>query len=94
MGIPGVLLFLYIFYLGFSSGWKLYQDSEDKFLKGLGLGFAATVVACMVSNLFGDRWTYVELSVFYWVFWALVVQGNIIVQKERATYVLRHPAKA
>ena len=83
MGIPGILLFLYLFFLAFRSGWKLYVASEDKFLKGLGLGFAATVVACIVSNFFGVRWTYVELGAFYWIFWALVVRGNLLVQTSK-----------
>lgn len=83
MGIPGLILLLYLFYLAYKSGWGLYRDAEDDFLKGLGLGFAATVVACIVANTFGDRWTYEAVSAFYWVFWALVVRGNMIVQTER-----------
>lgn len=83
MGIPGITIFLYLFYLAFKNGWRLYSDAEDEFTKGLGLGFAATVVACMVTNMFGDRWTYEMLSGFYFVFWALVVRATIIVQMEK-----------
>ncbi|MFQ5802584.1 MAG: O-antigen ligase family protein [Candidatus Methylomirabilales bacterium] len=84
MGVVGIVMFLYLFYLGFKSGWRLYTRGEDKFLKGLGLGFAATVVATMVANMFGDRWTYDILGAFYWVCWALVVRGNVIDQVGKA----------
>jgi len=83
MGVVGLVLFLYLFYLAFKNAYRLYLDAEDKFLKGLGLGFAGTVVACIVANLFGDRWTYVMLGSFYWVLWGLVVRGNMMVQTEK-----------
>jgi O-antigen ligase len=83
MGILGIGIFLYLFYRAFKSGWILYIKARDGFLKGLGLGFAAAVIACMVANLFGDRWTYEILSGFYWVFWALVVRGNIITHMDQ-----------
>lgn len=86
MGILGIGIFLYLFYRAFKSGWTLYLKAKDGFLKGLGLGFAATVIACMVANFFGDRWTYEILSGFYWVFWALVVRGNLIAQMDQDAF--------
>lgn len=91
MGIPGIVIFLYLFYLAFKSGWNLYINANDEFSRGLGLGFTATVIACMIANFFGDRWTYVMISGFYWVFWALVVRGNIIIQKEKQM-TMQNPA--
>lgn len=93
MGVAGIGVFLYLYYLAFKSGWNLYKNTEDEFLKALGLGFSSTVVASMVANAFGDRWTYESLSGFYWVVWALVVRGNMIVQTERKK-ALTDPAVA
>jgi O-antigen ligase len=92
MGIIGIALFLYLFYLAFKGGWKLYLMAEDNFLKGLGLGFSATVVACFIVNIFGDRWTYAMLGAFYWVVWALVVRGNIIANKKQSMVELNSTA--
>lgn len=94
MGVLGIVLFLYLFYLAFKGGWKLYLAAEDNFLRGLGLGFAATVIACMVVNFFGDRWTYAMLGAFYWVSWALVVRGNIIVYQKQNSIVLDNTASS
>lgn len=87
MGFIGFILFLLLFYLAFKNGWHLFVNSNDKFMKGLGLGFSGTVIACMISNMFGDRWTYEMLNGFYWVFWALVVRGNMIVQNDSKPFI-------
>lgn len=81
-GIIGLLLILMLLGLSFKAGWKLYQTSQDNFLKGLGIGFSACIIAMVVTNFFGDRWTYVQVGVYYWVFLGCVMRGNIITQEE------------
>jgi O-antigen ligase len=79
-GIIGLLVFLSLLFLSLKSGWKLYKNSDDYFLKGLGLGLCICIVSLMVANCFGDRWTYLQVGGYFWVFLGLVVRGNIIVQ--------------
>ncbi len=79
LGVLGLAVFVSLFYLMFRESWKLYRASQRGFLKGLGLGFAVCVIVAMVTNMFGDRWSYVPLSAYYWVFAALVVRANQIV---------------
>jgi O-antigen ligase len=81
-GIIGMVIFLIFFWLALRSGWCLYRTADDMFLKGLGLGFVACVISTMTSNMFGDRWTYLQLGVYFWVFLALVVKGNMLVMQE------------
>jgi O-antigen ligase len=81
-GTIGMFIFLLMFLLALRSGWRLYRDTEDPFLKGLGLGFFTCVIATMTTNVFGDRWTYVQLGAYYWVFLALVVRSNIMIKEE------------
>ncbi|MFH0926945.1 MAG: O-antigen ligase family protein [bacterium] len=81
-GIIGISIILLIFWLALKSGWKLYKNADDKFLKGLGLGFTACVVATIISNGFGDRWTFLQIGAFFWVFLALVERGNLLVKIE------------
>ena len=82
-GIIGLIIFLFLFWLALKSGWQLYKTADDTFLKGLGLGFAACVIATMAANFFGDRWTYLQLGAYYWVFLGLVARGNLIVQEQQ-----------
>jgi len=71
-GIVGLALLLLIFCMAFYSGWKLFKMAKTPFQKGLGLGFLGCIVALMITNMFGDRWSYYVLATYFWVFWGLV----------------------
>jgi O-antigen ligase len=81
-GIIGLLIYLYLYYLAFKSGWQLYRISKDWELKGLGLGFAGCVIANIIVNTTHDNWSYLNLMGFYWIFWGLVERGKLIIEKE------------
>lgn len=77
-GIIGFALLVVVFYAAFKSGWKLYRSNMKRFERGLGLGFMGCVVACIITNLFGDRWSFFELGGYFWIFWGLVDRYIII----------------
>jgi O-antigen ligase len=81
-GVIGLIFFaLLILYSGFT-GLKLFRVGVTPFQKGMGLGFMGAVAAIMVSNVFGDRWSYFALGAMYWVMWGMV---------DRALYNARNP---
>jgi len=84
-GIIGLAFFLLIFIKAFVSGWRLYKTGDAQFHRGLGLGFMGTVIACMISNLFGDRWSYFALGGYFWILWGLVDRGIILATETRST---------
>jgi len=77
-GIVGLGLLMVIFGMAFLSGWRLMKVGKTSFQKGLGLGFLGCVVAVMITNIFGERWSYDCLGTYFWVFWALVDRGILI----------------
>lgn len=81
-GITGLILMLAVLILGIRSGLRLFRKARDGFLKGMGLGFMSCIVAMIVGNFFGDRWTYIPLGLFFWTFLAMVERGNRIVEEE------------
>lgn len=81
-GMLGFSLYLLLYLLAFKSGWYLTKVSEDNFFKGLGLGFCGCVIASMVANIFGDRWTFFSLQSLYFVFWAMVERAISITRQE------------
>ncbi|MCK4463108.1 MAG: O-antigen ligase family protein [Candidatus Omnitrophica bacterium] len=86
-GIIGLSFLLLIMGLAFKRSLLLFRKADDKFLKGLGLGFCACVAAVMVGNLFGDRWTYLPLGAYFWVFLGMVERGNLITSSENKAVV-------
>ena len=70
-GAIGFIFLLIILMRSLMAGWALYRRGANDFQKGLGLGFFACVIAVLVTNLFGDRWSYFAMSVNYWILWGI-----------------------
>lgn len=83
-GVIGIVVFLVLLMRAFRSGFLLYRDGDTPFYRGLGLGFMGCVVACSVSNMFGDRWSYFVLGGYFFILWGLVDRGNVIVRARAA----------
>jgi O-antigen ligase len=77
-GIIGLILLLLIFLMALKSGSRLYKTARTPFQKGLGFGFLGCVVAFMVTNMFGDRWSYFMLGDYFWITWGLVDRSILI----------------
>ncbi|MFH0764088.1 MAG: O-antigen ligase family protein [Candidatus Omnitrophota bacterium] len=79
-GLIGLGFLLVIMLLALKRGLLLFRKASDMFFKGLGLGFAACVIAVIVGNFFGDRWTYIPLGAYFWVFLGMVERGNLLAE--------------
>lgn len=77
-GIVGIIFLMLIFIMAFRSGWRLYNMGRTTFYQGLGFGFMGSVIAIMITNIFGDRWSYFMLGSYFWIFWGLVDRGILI----------------
>lgn len=82
LGLIGFFSFIYMCYCAFMVGWKLYKESKDNIFKGLGLGFSTCMIAVMITNFFGNRWRYLVLGAYLWIFLGLVVSALHIVRTE------------
>jgi O-antigen ligase len=82
-GVIGLTIFLLLVLCFFFQGVKLARNGDDELSKGLGLGFAICIVILLINNIFGDRWSYMELSSNLWVFAGLVARLNIFADEKR-----------
>jgi putative inorganic carbon (HCO3(-)) transporter len=80
-GAVGLLLFLWLLSKMWRCGWTLFRNAVDPFLKSIGLGFAAAIMAEIVTNLFGDRWMYIQINGFLWTLLACMVKGMELTQE-------------
>jgi putative inorganic carbon (HCO3(-)) transporter len=71
-GIIGVILLLFIFFMALKSGQRLFKTGRTPFQKGLGFGFLGCTVAFIITNMFGDRWSYFVLGDYFWILWGIV----------------------
>ena len=82
-GVIGSILLAIVLLAALRSGWKLYKIGESNFQRGVGLGFLGCVISQIVSNMFGDRWSYYEMGSYLWVIWGLVDRGLLISENAR-----------
>src|SRR2546422_502236 len=66
-------------------GWQVFLTNsvQDPFLRSLGLGFAVMMVCAVAVNLFGDRWTFLQVNCFLWALLGCVVRGQLIADSTR-----------
>lgn len=79
-GILGLLLFLWVLGKASRLGYALYRSAKDPFLSSLGLGFVGLMMCAVTVNLFGDRWTYLQVSGYLWALLGCIARGHLIVQ--------------
>ena len=71
-GIIGLLFLATILVRSTLSGWNLFRKGETDFQRGVGFGFFGCCIAVLVTNLFGDRWSYFSMGVYFWILWGVV----------------------
>ncbi len=57
---------------------KLYRRAKSSFHEGLAFGLMGCIASLMITNIFGDRWSYYILGAYFWIAWGLVDRGNAI----------------
>lgn len=78
-GIIGGVFAILILVQMVGAGWRLFRGASDPLYKALGLGFLLAVVSCIVSNMFGDRWTYLEIMGLLWVLAAATLRATYLI---------------
>jgi putative inorganic carbon (HCO3(-)) transporter len=59
-----------------AAGYRIFRKAEDPLYQGLGLGFVVATCACIVTNCFGDRWTYIEITGLLWILAGACLRAN------------------
>jgi O-antigen ligase len=84
-GVIGLALLGSLLLFAFLSGVRLYRIGTTTFSRGLGLGFAGCVAAESITNIFGDRWSYLNIGAYFWIFWGLVDRAAKLSASSAAT---------
>lgn len=71
-GIVGITFLGIVLLAALRSGVRLLRKQTTNFQKGLALGFIGCLVSLIITNIFGDRWSYFPLGGYFWIFWGMV----------------------
>jgi putative inorganic carbon (HCO3(-)) transporter len=74
-GVIGLLVFLSLLGVAGRMTWQLFSIARSPLLRAIGCGGFALLVTIIVVNLFGDRWTFLQVNGFFWVLLGLTARG-------------------
>jgi putative inorganic carbon (HCO3(-)) transporter len=83
-GVIGLIIALALVQQMFSVSYRLFRRARDPLYRGLGLGAFIAMCCCVVSNSFGDRWTYLEIMGMLWVLMGATVRATQLTGEEAA----------
>ncbi len=66
-GFVGLLIALALLQAMFALSIRLFRGARDPLYRGLGLGLLVCFSTLVITNFFGDRWTYIEINGLLWV---------------------------
>jgi putative inorganic carbon (hco3(-)) transporter len=61
-GVIGLFMYFFLFQQMFAMEYRLFRCASDPLYRGLGLGLLLALCASIAANLFGDRWTPLEIT--------------------------------
>ena len=83
MGFPALLILVVLLLLLFTNGIYVYRREKDTMLKGMVLGFMASIPAIIVCNFTGNRFDSVDLISIFWMLAGCVLRLKDIIHYER-----------
>jgi O-antigen ligase len=92
MGIPALLIFLWILWRTFRLGIRLCREHSDKFARAIGLGGASMVAGLALINMFGSRVVSLDVTAYFWI--TLAVMAHLWVEHEQQQKNKDLPASA
>ncbi len=82
MGIPALLVFLWLIMIVMWNTFMLYRTTQDPFAKATALGFLGGLFGLLMSNMFGSRLDSQEVSSYFWILAAMTMRLKILDQRE------------
>ncbi len=92
-GIVGLVFALALLYQMFSVAISLFRKARDPLYSGLGLGLLICMCSCVITNFFGDRWTYIEITGLLWVVVGAALRADQLTRDAAPAIEEAEPAK-
>ncbi len=81
-GLIGLIVLLRLLYRMLANAWALARHGPDHFMRSLGLGLWACLMAALFVNCFGSRLMDIQVSTYLWVLSAVAAAARDTVYEE------------
>lgn len=84
-GLVGIIILAGLFLSFLRAAWRTFRDSPPGSVGyALGLGMLGAWPALAIGNFWGDRFTYVQMIGYFWVFVGLMLKARELALADRA----------
>jgi O-antigen ligase len=80
-GFVGLFLLFAVIFTAWWQGFALYRSTDHPFFKGMGLGMVALIASVLVVNIFGDRFSYLQVNGCTWILMACVARSRVLLEE-------------
>jgi O-antigen ligase len=77
-GVIGLVFLAVVLVASLASGWRLYRSGLSEFHQALGIGFVGCTVAVIITNVFGDRFSYFALGSYFWLLLGMIDRAILL----------------
>jgi len=77
MGLPTLVVFLWVMFIMLRTGLWVYRHTEDRTLKIYSMGYCGGMIGLLITNIFGSRLDSAEITAQFWL-----LTGGIFVARE------------
>ncbi len=84
-GFVGFVFAIALLFQLFSLSIRLFRKARDPLFRGLGLGLLICLFSAVITNFFGDRWTYLEINGMLWVLIGAAIRAEQLTTQSTAT---------
>ncbi len=93
-GVVGFLFAAALLQQMFAIAIRLFRRASDPLFGGLGLGLLICLTCLVITNMFGDRWTYLEINGLLWVIIGAALRADQLTQQASPVTVDDHNVRA
>jgi O-antigen ligase len=90
-GLVGGAIALVLVVQMIAAGYQLFRQAADPLYRGVGLGLLLAVCSSLITNCFGDRWTYIEINGLLWIMVAAALRSKELAAVETPGAPLNKP---
>jgi O-antigen ligase len=81
-GIIGGIIAAVLLQQMLALAYRLFRHAKDPLYQGLGFGLFLAIIANIILNCFGDRWTYLEINGLLWALIGTAASAQYLVEPE------------
>ncbi len=79
-GLIGFVFVALLLQAMFSLAWRIFRKAQDPLYRGLGLGLFLCLCSLAITNIFGDRWTYLEINGLLWLIVGAAIRVDLFIR--------------